>query len=119
MLTPRPNSPNARGSEQGLGRVSYVPAWLTSKVCHVKDLANQKLGKKNYHRFDMPNVRVWQVLVANQILVKIMSCQIFNVANFGTESTSHIFFGSVFRLYFISSQFTELLSRSRCLSIIW
>jgi len=44
-----------------------------------------KIGQKNCHRFGKPNVRVWQVLVANQILAKIMTCQIFGMANFGSE----------------------------------
>jgi hypothetical protein len=37
---------------------------------------------KNFHKFGKPNVRGWQVLVANQIIAKIMTCQIFGLANF-------------------------------------
>jgi hypothetical protein len=45
---------------------------------------NPKLGKKkSFLGFGKPNVRGWQVLVANQIIVKIMAYQIFGLANFG------------------------------------
>ena len=41
---------------------------------------------QNNHRFGKPNVRGWQVLVANQIRAKIMACQIFGLANFGSHN---------------------------------
>jgi hypothetical protein len=53
--------------------VLHSPLWhalLTSKICPGK----LKVGQKYSHRFSKLNVGVWQVLVANQILVKIMHC---------------------------------------------
>jgi hypothetical protein len=44
-----------------------------------------KVGQTNCYRFGKPNVRIWQVLIANQILAKIMACQIFDMANFGRQ----------------------------------
>jgi len=50
-----------------------------------------KVGQKNCHRFGKPNVRVWQVLVENQILAKTMACQIFGMANFGSKPIRPLF----------------------------
>jgi hypothetical protein len=61
------------------------PVWLTSKIFHAKDLTSQKLGKNIATDFGKLNARVWQVLVANQILAKIMACQIIGMTNFGNE----------------------------------
>ena len=55
-----------------------------------------KVGQKICHRFGKPNVRVWQVLVANQILAKIMTCQIFGMANFGSKPIKPIEFVHLF-----------------------
>ena len=70
--------------------VEHGAAWLSSKICHAKDFGKPKVGQKNYHRFDKPNMRGCQVFVANQILAKIMSCQIFDMAIFERTNQAHI-----------------------------
>jgi len=64
---------------------SYLgSSWFATRICHTKDLVATS-RTKNCHRFGKPNVRVQQVLIANQILAKIMACQIFDLVNFGSE----------------------------------
>jgi hypothetical protein len=46
--------------------------WFVTKICH--RFGKPKLNKKNYHGFSKPNVRDWQVLIANQTIAKIMAC---------------------------------------------
>jgi len=41
-----------------------------------------KVEQKYCHKFGKSNMRGWQVLVANQILAKILVCQIFGMAKF-------------------------------------
>ena len=54
-------------------------------VCDCMYLWQATRRTKNCHRFGKPNVRVQQVLIANQILAKIIACQIFDLINFGSE----------------------------------
>jgi hypothetical protein len=60
-------------------------AYFSSKICHEKKFGEPKIEQKHCHRFGKPNVIVWQVLVANQILAKIMAYQIIDMANFGSK----------------------------------
>ena len=57
------------------------PAWFAIKNLPCQRFGKPKLGKKSCHGFGKPNVRGWQVLVANQIIAKIMAYRIFGLAN--------------------------------------
>ena len=46
-----------------------------------------KVRSKFCHGFGKTNVIGWQVLVANQIIDKIMAYQIFDLTNFGSNQS--------------------------------
>jgi hypothetical protein len=68
------------------------------KIWNMKFRMFLRDADKKFHKFGKPNVRCWQVLVANQIITKIMTYQIYGLANFESQPIKLFIYSIYLRL---------------------